>query len=149
MKSGIIATNRKAYRDYFIIDTWEAGIILKGSEVKSLREGKVNLKDSYISIRNYTATLIGVHISAYSHTGFAGHDPYRPRQLLLTKKEMTRLSKKVAEKGLTLIPVKMYFKGSWAKIEIALAKGKKTFDKRESIKRKDMKRDMDRVLREK
>jgi SsrA-binding protein len=147
MKSGIIATNRKAYHDYFIIDTCEAGLILKGSEVKSLREGKVNLKESYISIRNYTATLIGMHISSYSHTGFTGHDPYRPRQLLLTKKEMARLSQKVAEKGLTLIPVKMYFKGSWAKIEIALAKGKKTFDKRESIKRKDMKRDTDRELR--
>ena len=149
MKSGIIATNRKAYHNYFIMDTYEAGIVLKGSEVKSLREGKVNLRDSYISIRNYTATLFGVHISAYSHTGFSGHDPYRKRQLLLTKKEMTRLSQKVSEKGLTLIPVKMYFKGSWAKIEIALAKGKKTFDKRESIKRKDMKRDLDRELRNK
>ena len=149
MKTGLIATNRKAYHNYFIIDTCEAGIILKGSEVKSLREGKVNLKDSYISIRNYTATLIGLHISAYSHTGFSGHEPYRQRQLLLSKKEMTRLSQKVAEKGLTLIPVKMYFKGSWAKIEIALAKGKKTFDKRESIKRKDMKRDLDRELRNK
>ena len=148
MKSGIIATNRKAYHNYFIIDTYEAGIVLKGSEVKSLREGKVNLKDSYISIQNYTATLFGVHIGSYSHTGFSGHDPYRKRHLLLTKKEMNRLSQKVSVKGLTLIPVKMYFKGSWAKIEIALAKGKKTYDKRESIKRKDMKRDMERVLRE-
>ena len=147
MKDNLIAKNRKAYHNYFILDTYEAGIVLKGSEVKSLREGMVNLKDSYISINNYISIANGIHISPYSHTGFSGHDPYRPRLILLNKKEMIRLNQKVAEKGLTLIPLKMYFKGSWAKLEIALAKGKKHYDKRESIKRKELKRDLDRELK--
>ena len=147
MKQNLIAKNRKAYHNYFILDTYEAGIVLKGSEVKSLREGKVNLKDSYISINNYISIANGIHISSYSHTGFTGHDPYRPKLILLNKKEMIRLNQKVAEKGLTLIPLKMYFKGSWAKLEIGLAKGKKHYDKRESIKKKELKRDLDREMK--
>jgi SsrA-binding protein len=147
MISKLIATNKKAYREYHILDTCEAGIVLKGSEVKSLRENKVNLKDSYIMIRNSIATLNGVHISAYSNTGFIGHDPYRTRHLLMSKKEMLVFSQKSAEKGYTIIPLKLYFNKRWAKIEIGLAKGKKTFDKRESIKRRDMKRDTERELR--
>ena len=147
MKQNLIAKNRKAYHNYFILDTYEAGIVLKGSEVKSLREGKVNLKDSYISINNYISIANGIHISSYSHTGFTGHDPYRPKLILLNKKEMNRLNQKVAEKGLTLIPLKMYFKGSWAKLEIGLAKGKKHYDKRESIKKKELKRDLDREMK--
>ncbi len=147
MKHNLIAKNRKAYHNYFILDTYEAGIVLKGSEVKSLREGKVNLKDSYISINNYISIANGIHISSYSHTGFTGHDPYRPKLILLNKKEMIRLNQKVAEKGLTLIPLKMYFKGSWAKLEIGLAKGKKHYDKRESIKKKELKRDLDREMK--
>jgi len=147
MISQLIATNKKAYHEYHILDTCEAGIVLKGSEVKSLRENKVNLKDSYIMIRNSIATLNGVHISTYSKTGFTGHDPYRTRQLLMSKKEMLVFSQKSAEKGYTIIPLKMYFNRKWAKIEIGLAKGKKIFDKRESIKRKDLKRDTERELR--
>ena len=147
IKSGTIATNRKAYHDYFIIDTCEAGIVLKGSEVKSIREGNVNLKDSYVTIHKYVAIVNGMHISTYSHSGYSDHDPYRQRQLLLSKKETIQLSKKVAERGFTLIPVKLYFKKSWAKVEIAVAKGKKTYDKRESIKKKDLKRDTERELR--
>ncbi|MBH50020.1 MAG: SsrA-binding protein [Candidatus Marinimicrobia bacterium] len=147
MKSKIVATNKKAYHDYFIIDTCEAGIVLRGSEVKSIREGNINLKDSYITIHKFVVKMNGVHISRYSHSGYTDHDPYRERRLLLSKKETTQLSRKVAEKGFTLIPVKLYFKGSWAKVEIALAKGKKTYDKRESIKKKDLKRDIERELR--
>ena len=97
MKHNLIAKNRKAYHNYFILDTYEAGIVLKGSEVKSLREGKVNLKDSYISINNYISIANGIHISSYSHTGFTGHDPYRPKLILLNKKEMIRLNQKVAD----------------------------------------------------
>ncbi len=147
MNEKIIATNRKAYHEYFILEKYEAGIELFGSEVKSLREGSANLKEGYVLIRDGNAILIGVRISPYSHTGFKGHEPSRERQLLLNKREIIKLSKKVAEKGLTLIPLRMYFKNGWAKIEIGLAKGKKHFDKKESIKKRDIKRDTEREIR--
>ena len=147
MNEKIISTNRKAFHEYFILEKYEAGIDLLGSEVKSLREGSANLKEGYVIIRNGNAILIGVHISPYSHTGFKGHDPVRDRQLLLNKREIFKLSKKVAEKGLTLIPLRMYFKNGWAKVEFGLAKGKKHYDKKESIKKRDIKRDTDREMR--
>lgn len=147
MNEKIIATNRKAFHEFFILEKYEAGIDLLGSEVKSLREGSANLKEGYVLIRDGNALLIGVRISPYSHTGYKGHDPSRDRQLLLNKREIIKLSKKVAEKGLTLIPLKMYFKNGWAKVEIGLAKGKKHYDKKESIKKRDIKRDTDREIR--
>ena len=147
MNEKIIATNRKAFHEYFILEKYEAGIDLSGSEVKSLREGAANLKEGYVLIREGNAMLIGVRISPYSHTGFKGHEPSRDRQLLLNKREIIKLSKKVAEKGLTLIPLRMYFKNGWAKVEIGLAKGKRHYDKKESIKKKDIKRDTEREIR--
>ena len=147
MNEKIIATNRKAYHEYFILEKYEAGIELFGSEVKSLREGSANLKEGYVLIRDGNAILLGVRISPYSHTGFKGHELARERQLLLNKREIMKLSKKVAEKGLTLIPLRMYFKNGWAKVEIGLAKGKKHFDKKESIKKRDIKRDTEREIR--
>jgi len=146
MNEKIIATNRKAFHEYFILEKYEAGIDLFGSEVKSLREGAANLKEGYVIIREGNAILIGVRISPYSHTGFKGHEPSRDRQLLLNKREIIKLSKKVAEKGLTLIPLRMYFKNGWAKVEIGLAKGKRHYDKKESIKRRDIKRDTEREI---
>ncbi len=147
MNEKIIATNRKAYHEFFILDKYEAGIELLGSEVKSLREGSGNLKEGYIVIREGNAVLIGVHISPYSHTGFTGHDPLRDRQLLLNKKEIIKLLKKVSEKGLTLIPLRMYFKNGWVKVEIGLAKGKHHYDKKDSIKKRDIKRETEREVR--
>ena len=147
MNEKIIATNRKAYHEFFILDKFEAGIELLGSEVKSLREGSGNLKEGYVVIRDGNAVLIGVHISPYSHTGFQGHDPLRDRQLLLNKKEIIKLVKKVSEKGLTLIPLRLYFKNGWVKVEIGLAKGKRHYDKKESIKKRDIKRETDREVR--
>jgi len=147
MNEKIIATNRKAYHEYFILEKYEAGIELFGSEVKSLREGGANIKEGYVLIREGIPLLIGVRISPYSHTGFQGHEPSRDRRLLLNRREINKLIKKTAEKGLTLIPLKMYFKDGWAKIEIGLAKGKKHYDKKESIKKRDMKRDTEREIR--
>ncbi|MBU0528761.1 SsrA-binding protein SmpB [bacterium] len=147
MNEKIIATNRKAYHEFFILDKFEAGIELLGSEVKSLREGSGNLKEGYVVIRDGNAVLIGVHISPYSHTGFQGHDPLRDRQLLLNKKEIIKLVKKVSEKGLTLIPLRLYFKNGWVKVEIGLAKGKHHYDKKDSIKKRDIKRETDREVR--
>tara|TARA_Y100001968_G_C18879650_1_gene491114 strand:+ start:34 stop:486 length:453 start_codon:yes stop_codon:yes gene_type:complete len=149
MNIKVIAKNKKAYYDYFIFDKYEAGIVLLGSEVKSIREGRVNLKDSYISIRKKNAIVNGLHINSYSHTGYNGHDPDRSKVLLLNKKEMLTLGQKISEKGLTLIPVRLYFKGSWIKLEIALAKGKKQYDKRETIKKKELKREINRQMRNK
>ena len=147
MNEKIIATNRKAYHEFFILDKFEAGIELLGSEVKSLREGSGNLKEGYVVIRDGNAVLIGVHISPYSHTGFQGHDPLRDRQLLLNKREISKLVKKVSEKGLTLIPLRMYFKNGWVKVEFGLAKGKHHYDKKDSIKKRDIKRETEREVR--
>ena len=142
-----IATNKKAYHEYFILDKLEAGIELTGSEVKSLREGKASLKEGYVIIRDKEAFMMGVHISSYSHTGYSGHDPKRERRLLLTKREILKLGQKIAEKGMTIIPLKLYFNKSWAKVEIGVAKGKKHYDKKAALKEKDIKRDTDREMR--
>jgi len=146
MNNKIIATNRKAFHEYFILDKYEAGLVLLGSEVKSLREGSANLKEGYVQIREGNAVMIGVRISPYSHTGFNGHDPLRERQLLLQKRQILKLGKKVAEKGLTLIPLRIYFKDGKAKVEIGLAKGKRHYDKKEALKKRDIKRDTEREM---
>ena len=143
----IITLNRRARHDYEIIDTIEAGIELKGSEVKSLRAGQVNLKDSYARIENVEFFLLGCHISPYTHGSVFNPDPLRPRRLLLHKDEIRRLERKIAERGYTLIPLSLYFKRGKAKVELALAKGKTLVDKRETIKRKTAKREIERELK--
>ncbi|NOZ03419.1 MAG: SsrA-binding protein SmpB [FCB group bacterium] len=146
MDGSIVAKNRKAFHDFHILDTIEAGIELKGSEVKSLREGRANLRDAYVDIRGGNAYLVGVHISPYSHTGFVGHEPTRDRRLLLHKREILKLRQLIAEKGVTAIPLKLYFRGSWAKVELGIAKGKKTYDKKAALKARDIKRETDREM---
>ena len=138
----IVATNRKAYNDYEILETYEAGIVLKGTEVKSAKNGRINLKDSYAKIENGEVFLINAHISPYSHGNVYNHDPRRTRKLLLHKKEIMRLYGKVKEKGLTLIPLKAYIKNGKIKIELGLCKGKKVYDKRAEIKKRDLEREM-------
>ena len=138
----VISTNRKAFHDYAILETYEAGLVLKGTEVKSLREAQVNFKDSYATIDNDEAWLVGCYISPYHHGTDANHDPERKRKLLLRKKEIGRLLGKVAERGLTLIPLRLYFKGGRAKCELGLARGKKLHDKRASLREREAKREM-------
>ncbi len=138
----VIATNRKAYHDYEILETYEAGIVLRGTEVKSLRESQVNFKDCYAAVDNGEAWLIGCYISPYHHGTDANHDPERKRKLLLHKKEIQRLLGKVAERGLTMIPLRLYFKGGRTKCELGLARGKKLHDKRASVREREAKREM-------
>jgi len=143
-----LCSNRKAYHDYHIEESLEAGIELKGTEIKSLREGKANLKDSYAIIKAGEVFLIGCHISPYSHGNIYNHEPLRTRKLLLHKGEIRKLTGKVTQRGLTLIPLKIYLSKGRAKIEIALARGKKLFDKREVIKEKDLRRESEKALKE-
>jgi len=140
----LICQNKKAWHNYFIEDKYQAGISLLGTEVKSLREGKANLGDSYGKIKNGEIFLVDAHISPYTHGNRFNSDPLRTRKLLLHKKEIRRLIGKIQEKGFTLIPLRLYFSNGKAKVELGLAKGKKLFDKRETIKRKTMERDMER-----
>ncbi len=149
MAEKIITVNRKARHDYEILDTIEAGIVLLGTEVKSLRAGKVNLKDSYARIKDGEVWLVGVHISPYSHGGYSNHAPERDRKLLLHKSEIRRLIGKTEEKGITLVPLRMYFKNGKAKVELALARGKRKFDKRQDIAKRDAQREIQRKLKEK
>lgn len=143
----IVCQNKKAYHDYHIEETVEAGIALLGTEVKSLREGKGNLKDSHVLIKNREAFLLNCHISPYSHGNITNHEPLRTRKLLLHKKEIERLTGKVSQKGYTLIPLKIYFKGSLAKVEIGLAKGKRVYEKREAVKKKEAEREIERAMK--
>jgi SsrA-binding protein len=138
----IIAVNRKARHDFFIDDEYEAGVVLQGTEVKSLRLGKVNLKDSYARIKDGEVFVYQMHIGPYPFAYYENHDPLRARKLLLHKQEIKRISAKVNEKGHTLVPLKIYFKGGKVKISLALAKGKRQYDKRESIKRRDQQREL-------
>ena len=144
----VVATNRRARHEYEILETFEAGLVLRGTEVKSLRAGTVNFKDSYVTVRNNEAWLVGCHVSPYSHGTDANHEPERDRKLLLHSREITRLVGKIAEKGLTVVPLKLYFKQGRIKLEIGLARGKKTHDKRESLKRKDVERETRQAIRE-
>ena len=137
----LIASNKKALHDYFVLQKLEAGIELTGTEVKSLRDGKANLKDSYVAIEGTQAYLVGTHISPYSHGNIANHDPERKRRLLLHKREIGKLHEQIQEKGLTVVPLRMCFKSGRVKTEIAVVRGKKLFDKRESEKRREQERE--------
>jgi SsrA-binding protein len=143
----IVCQNRKAYHDYYIEETLEAGISLLGTEVKSLREGKANLKDSYVIMKGKEAFLLNCHISPYSHGNIVNHDPLRSRKLLLHRKEIEGLMGKSLQKGYTLIPLKIYFKDSHAKVELGVAKGKRLYEKREKIKEREAKRAIERVMK--
>jgi SsrA-binding protein len=143
----IICKNRKAFFNFEIEDTFEAGISLLGSEVKSLRNGKANLSDSYGTFRRGELFLVDAHISPYEQANRANHDPLRDRKLLLHKSELKKLTGKVTERGYSLVPLKMYFKRGKVKVEMALARGKKTYDKREAIKKKDQRRELERMVK--
>jgi SsrA-binding protein len=143
----LIAGNKKAYHDYFIEETVEAGIALVGTEVKSLREGRANLRDSFAEFRAGELFLVGVHISPYTAGNINNHEPLRDRKLLLHKLQLRRLFGKVQATGYTLVPTRMYFSGGRVKVEIALAKGKALYDKRQTLAKKDAQREIDRALR--
>ena len=145
----IVLKNKKAFHDYHIIDTLEAGISLIGKEVKSIREGRMNIKESFCRFIKGELFLIQSHISPYSHTGYETHDPLRIRKLLLHKKELRKWKKKVDMQGLTIVPLKVYWRDNHIKMEIALAKGKKLHDKRQDIAKREAKRSMDRQIRNK
>ncbi len=137
----LISDNRKARHDYKLFDTYEAGIVLLGTEVKAIREGRVNLRDSYGRLEKGELFLYNVHISPYSHRGYADHEPMRRRKLLLNKREIRKLVGKVVERGMTLVPVRMYFKRGRVKVAISLAKGKREYDKRETLRARDADRE--------
>ncbi len=139
-----MATNRRARHDYEILDTVEAGIQLRGSEVKTLREGRASLQDAYAEVERGEVVL-HMQIPTYSHTGYEGHEPNRPRKLLLHRKEIDQLARRVAERGLTLVPLRLYFKQQLVKVELGVAKGRRAYDKRQAIAQRDAAREMDRV----
>ena len=143
-----IAQNRKAFHDYFVLEKYEAGIELAGTEVKSVRAGQVNMKDSYCSIKNGELFLRGTHISPYEKGNIFNRDPVRVRRLLMHKREINRLNSQVMQQGVALIPLSLYFKDSKVKVEIGVCKGKKLYDKREASAKKDAQRDMDRIMKE-
>lgn len=146
-KVKVVATNRKARRNYTILDTYEAGLVLLGSEVKSLREGKMELKDSYGHVHRGEAWLVGAHIAPYDFAREGGHDPERDRKLLLHRHQIDRIAGTLAEKGLTLVPLQVYFKDGKAKVELGLAKGKATVDKRRTLRDREHEREMERATR--
>jgi SsrA-binding protein len=143
-----IADNRKAFHDYHVLDTWEAGIALLGTEVKAIREGSVNLRDSYARLENGEVWLMNVHISPYSHTGYARHDERRQRKLLLHRHEIQKLTGRVVEKGLTLVALRMYLNKGRVKVALALVKGKQAHDKRETIRRREVDRETRAAVKE-
>ena len=140
-EDALIADNRKAGHDYHFLETFEAGIVLLGTEVKSMREGRAQLRDAYCRIEGGEAYLLGAHVGQYSHGGYALHDPVRKRKLLLNTAELNKLLGKTTEKGLTIVPLRLYFKNGRVKLAIALAKGKRQYDKRETIKRREAERE--------
>ena len=144
-----IATNRKAYHNYHIEDSVEAGIVLTGTEIKSVRAGMVNLGDAYVRVEAGEFWLVNAHIARYEAASYLSHEPTRPRKLLLHRKQIDSLAGKVRERGFTLVPIKLYIKGSVAKVEVALAKGKKQYDKRESIARREAEEEMGRAVKRK
>jgi SsrA-binding protein len=148
-KDGVrpLASNRRARHDYHVLETVEAGIQLAGTEVKSAREGRVQLKDSYVDFKDGQAFLVGAHISPYSHGNRENKEPERVRKLLLKKREIGRLFGRTQLKGLTVVPLSMYLKGNWVKVEIALVQGKKTFDKREAEKTRELDREVEAVVK--
>lgn len=147
MSVKVITTNRKARHDFHLLEKYEAGIVLLGSEVKALRESNGNIKEAYIRFMNEELFITGMHINEYSNAGYSGHDPTRERKLLLQKRELKTLNKKVVEKGVTMVPLSLYFKKGIVKIEFALAKGKKTWDKRQTLIKKDVARQTQRQFK--
>ena len=143
-----IAENRKAFHDYHLLENFEAGIVLLGTEVKAVREGRVNLRDSFARVEDGEVYLYNVHISPYSHRGYADHEPLRRRKLLLHRHEILKLIGKTVEKGMTLVPVRMYFKNGRVKVAVSVAKGKKEYDKRETIKRRETDRETRAAIKE-
>ena len=137
----LIASNKKAFHDYFVLQKAEAGVALTGTEVKSLRDGKANIKDSYVIFKNGEAFLFNAHISPYSHGNLQNHQPERNRKLLLHRREIEKLREQVVEKGLTVVPLRLYFKGGRVKVEIAVVRGKKLYDKRETEKKRELDRE--------
>ena len=148
MAEHLIADNRKARHDFHLFDTYEAGVVLLGTEVKAIREGRVNLKDSYGRVEHGEVFLYNLHISPYSHRGYATHEPLRRRKLLLNKIEIRKLIGKTLERGLTLVPVRMYFKNGRVKVSLCVAKGKKNYDKRETIRRREIDRETRAIVKE-
>ncbi|EKE04333.1 MAG: SsrA-binding protein [uncultured bacterium] len=148
-KDKIITTNKKAYHDYHILETYQAGMVLTGTEIKSIRAGRINLKDSFAKIENRELWLYKAHISPYDMGNRYNHEPERKRKLLLTKAEIRKLIGKTKESGNALIPLKLYFSNGWAKIEVGIGKGKKLYDKRETLAKKDQKREVERALKDK
>ena len=144
MSLKVVATNRKARHNYFLLDTYEAGIVLKGSEIKSIRGGQISLAQAYVTTDGQEAWLMNAHIAPYNEASRFNHDPVRPRKLLLHASEIRKLSEKVNQKGATIVPLRVYLKDGLAKIEIALAKGKKHYDKRAEIAKRDAQRELDR-----
>ena len=147
MNIKIVATNKKAYHNYYIGETFEAGIALLGSEVKSIRDGRVSLVDAYVRPERGELWLYNVHIARYEASSYMSHEPTRPRKLLMHRKQILELGGQIAEKGVTLVPLSVYLKNGKAKVEIALAKGKKLYDKREDIARRESARELDRALK--
>lgn len=143
----IVAQNRKAFHDYLIEEHFEAGIMLTGTEVKSLRDAKANLKDSYVIIKDGEAFLLNCHISPYTHGNIMNHEPLRTRKLLLHANEIEKLQEKAAQKGYSLIPLKIYFKGPRAKVEVGLGRGKRQYEKRDSIKKREADREIERAMK--
>jgi len=147
MTDKTVATNRKAFHNYHIGDKYEAGLVLTGSEIKSVRMGRISLGDAYVRPENGELWLHNVHIARYEASSYMGHEPRRPRKLLLHKKEIKNLTAQIAEKGLTIVPTRLYIKGHVAKVEIALARGKKQYDKREAITRRQIERELARATK--
>ena len=145
--AGPLAQNRRARRDYFLLETWEAGIILTGTEVKAVRRGQIQLKDSFVEMRSGEPWLMNAHISPYNHGNRHNHEPERPRKLLLNRREIDKLMGRVMAKGLTIVPLRVFTSGPWIKVEIALAQGRKLHDKREREREKEVEREMEQVRR--
>jgi SsrA-binding protein len=143
-----IADNRKAFHDYHILETFEAGVVLQGTEVKSIRDGRVNLRDSYARVEGDEVFVYNIHISPYTHRGYADHEPTRRRKLLLHRQEIRKLIGKTVEKGMTLVPVRLYFKNNRVKVAVSLAKGKQAHDKREAIRRRETDRETRAAVKE-
>jgi SsrA-binding protein len=144
----LIASNKKALHDYFVVQKFEAGIVLTGTEMKSLRAGKANLKDAYVLLKNEEAYLFGAHISPYTHGNLQNHDPERTRKLLLNRRELDKLYSETAEKGLTVVPLRLYFKGARVKAEIAVVRGKKQYDKRDTERARELDREVAQAMKE-
>jgi SsrA-binding protein len=141
-----VATNRKARHDYHIDDTFEAGIALTGTEIKSIRAGRVSLRDSYATVKEGELWLLNTHIAPYLHGTYANHEPRRPRKLLMHRREINRITGKLQEKGFTLVPLRLYLKNNLAKVELGLARGKKQYDKRAALRQRDTRREIDRAV---